>query len=141
MINDQLRAIIDRAFDRERIGPEDARELQPGVFEHRVSCREEVEVPAALDRAIPLAIRHGRRRATYCIASVVEFVVWTSRPTGYVDNETARWLVTALMPRGRASVNAHRTALEIVREAEQVDQELLPLLLMPRENARSIPTR
>ena len=70
------------------------------------------------------------RRASFdSLASVVEFVVWTSRPTGYVDNETARWLVTALMSMDRATVNAHRAALEIVREAQQVGEELLPLLL------------
>ncbi|MDF2974368.1 MAG: hypothetical protein K0R61_4818 [Microvirga sp.] len=64
--------------------------------------------------------------------------MWTSRPTGYVDNETARWLVTALMPTDRGTLNAHRAALELVREAQQVDEELLPLLL-PREIAPSVP--
>jgi hypothetical protein len=122
MINDQLRVIIDRAFDRERIGPEDVRELQREVFEHGLTCREEVEVLAALDRAIPLA---DPSWAKFFMASVVEFAVWTSRPTGYVDNDTAGWLVTALMPMGRASVNAYRAALEILREAEHVDEELL----------------
>ena len=36
-------------------------------------------------------------------------------------------------------MNAHRAALEIVREAQQVDEELLPLLLTPREIAPSVP--
>jgi hypothetical protein len=129
MTNNQLRAVIDRAFDRERISCEDVRELQREVFEHGLTCREEVNWLAALDRAIPSA---DPLWAKFFIASVVEFVVWTSRPTGYVDNETARWLVTALMSMDRATVNAHRAALEIVREAQQVGEELLPLLLLPR---------
>src|SRR4051794_40253660 len=132
MTNNQLRAVIDRAFDRERISCEDVRELQREVFE-RLTCREEVNWLAALDRAIPSA---DPLWAKFFIASVVEFVVWTSRPTGYVDNETARWLVTALMSMDRATVNAHRAALEIVREAQQVGEELLPLLL-PRARATS----
>jgi hypothetical protein len=136
MINDQLRAVIDRALDRERISAEDVRELQREVFEHGLTCREEVNVLAALDRAVPTA---DPLWAKFFVASLVEFVVWTSRPTGYVDNETARWLVTALMSMDRATVNAHRAALEIVREAQQVDEELLPLLLMPREIAPSVP--
>ena len=41
MINDQLRAVIDRALDRERISAEDVRELQREVFEHGLTCREE----------------------------------------------------------------------------------------------------
>ena len=130
MSNDQLRAIIDRAFARERISAEDVRELQREVFEHGLSSREEVNVLAALDRSIPTA---DPLWAKFFITSLVEFVVWTSRPTGYVDKETARWLVTALMPMHRGTVNAHRAALEIVREAQQVDEEILPLLLMPRE--------
>ena len=136
MINDQLRAIIDRALDRERISVEDVRELQREVFEHGLTCREEVNVLAALDRAVPTA---DPLWAKFFVASLVEFVVWTSRPTGYVDNETARWLVTALMPMDRATVNAQRAALEIIREAQQVDEELLPLLLIRREIAASVP--
>ena len=55
MINDQLRAVIDRALDRERISVEDVRELQREVFEHGLTCREEANVLAALDRAVPTA--------------------------------------------------------------------------------------
>jgi hypothetical protein len=136
MINDQLRAVIDRALDRERISAEDVRELQREVFEHGLTCREEVNVLAALDRAVPTA---DPLWAKFFVASLVEFVVWTSRPTGYVDKETTRWLVTALMPMDRATVNAQRAALELAREARQVDEELLPLLLTPREIAPSVP--
>jgi hypothetical protein len=79
MINDQLRAVIDRALDRERISAEDVRELQREVFKHGLTCREEVNVLAALDRAVPTA---DPLWAKFFVASLVEFVVWTSRPTG-----------------------------------------------------------
>jgi hypothetical protein len=101
----------------------------PEVFEHGLTCREEVNVLAALDRAVRTADPLWTKFFT---ASLVEFVVWTSRPTGCVDNETARWLVTALMPMYRGTLNAHRAALELVRDAQQVDEELLPLLLPPK---------
>jgi hypothetical protein len=42
------------------------------------------------------------------------------------------------MPMDRGTLNAHRAALELVRDAQQVDEELLPLLL-PREIAPSVP--
>ena len=136
MINDQLRAVIDPALDRERISAEDVREFQREVFEHGLTCREEVNVLAALDRAVPTA---DPLWAKFFITSLVEFVVWTSRPTGYVDAETARWLVTTLMPMDRATLNAHRAALELVREAQQVVEELLPLLLIASPNRPSVP--
>jgi hypothetical protein len=63
----------------------------PEVFAHGLTCREEVNVLAALDRAVPTA---DPLWAKFFITSLVEFVVWTTRPTGYVDS--ARWLVTAL---------------------------------------------
>jgi hypothetical protein len=43
------------------------------------------------------------------------------------------------LPMDRATANAHRAALEILREAQHVDEELLPLLLTPREIAPSVP--
>src|SRR4051794_21688493 len=135
MTNNQLRAVFDRAFDRERISCDDVRELQREVFECGLTCREEVNLLAALDRAIPSA---DPLWAKFFITSLVEFVVWTSRPTGYVDNETALWLVTALMSMDRATVNAHGVALEIVREAQQVSEELLPLLLPRVERDRHV---
>src|SRR3954464_4582454 len=132
MNNNQLRAVIDRALDRERISSDDVRELEREVFEDGLTCREEVNLLATLDRAIPSA---DPLWAKFFIASLVEFVVWTSRPTGYVDNETGRWLVTTLMPMDRATVNAHRAVLEIVREAQDVGEELLPLLPRPAADA------
>jgi hypothetical protein len=87
-------------------------------------------------RASPAA---DPRWAEFFITSLVDFVVWTSRPTGYVDKEAAGCVVTALRPMGQATANAQRAALEIVREAQQVDEALLPLLLMPREIAPTVP--
>jgi hypothetical protein len=121
MVNRQLHGIIDRAFERDRISAEDVRKLQREVFEHGMTCREEVNLLAALDRDIPSA---DPSWAKFFITSLVEFVVWTSRPTGSVDEETARWLVAALAPMGRATVNAQRAAFEIVKEAQQVDEAL-----------------
>ena len=137
MINGQLRAIVDRVFDCKRIGARDVRELQHEVFEHGLTCRQEVEVLAALDRAIPSA---DPLWAAFFIASVVEFAVWTLRPTGY-DGDTARWLVHALAPYGEPTANARRAAQQIMREAQQVHEALLPLLLVAREVRPSVAPR
>ncbi len=136
MSNDRFRAIVDRVFDNECISAEDVRELQRDVFEHGLTSWGDVHALAALDRANPTA---DPLWAEFFIRSLVEFVVWTSRPTGCVDKEAAGWLVAALRPMEQATANAHRAALEIVREAQQVDEALLPLLLMPRKIAPTVP--
>ncbi|MDF2974071.1 MAG: hypothetical protein K0R61_4521 [Microvirga sp.] len=123
-------------FDNERISAEDVRELQRDVFEHGLTSWGDVHALAALDRASPTA---DPLWPEFFITSLVEFVVWTSRPTGYVDKEAAGCVVAALRPMGQATANAQRAALEIVREAQQVDEALLPLLLMPREIAPTVP--
>jgi hypothetical protein len=59
------------------------------------------------------------------VRAVVDFAVWGARPTGYVDQDTARWLVATLSCGEGPSAAASRIAFEIVKEAEQVDEALL----------------
>jgi hypothetical protein len=122
MVNRYLIAIASRVSHHNCISAEDVNELQRKVFMHGLICRNDVERLAALDRHVSTA---DPLWAKFFVRSVVEFVVWTSRPTGYVNQETARWLVSVLMPGGIATVNANRVVLEIVREAQQVDAALL----------------
>jgi len=131
MINHYLNAITSRVSHYILIGAEYVKELQRKVFMHGLNCRNDVELLAALDRHVSTA---DPQWAKFFVRSVVEFVVWTSRPTGYVNQETARWLVSVLMPGGIATVNANRVVLEIVREAQQVDEALLR---MPRNATRA----
>ena len=96
MINDQLRAIIDRALDRERISVEDVRELQREVFVHGLTCREEVNVLAALDRAVPTAIRYGPSSSSRAWSSLLpgpfgRQVTWTTKPHAGSSRCLCRW--------------------------------------------------
>src|SRR3954452_22167439 len=133
MINNHCKAIISRALKRKRISTDDVRELQREVFQHGLLGRDDVAVLAGLDRRVATA---DELWAKFFVTSVVEFVVWTSRPTGYVDQETAQWLLSVIMPGGIATVNAHRVVLGIIREAQQVDGAIL---VVPRETASRVP--
>ena len=53
----------------------------------------------------------------FLIATLVEFVVWADRPTGIVDEDTARWLAAALA--GDGAVPPTRTARLIAREVAE----------------------
>ena len=78
--------------------------------------RDQVEALIAMDGA-------GRRAdpawAAYLTSTVVDFVVWGSRPTGYVDPDAAQWLETLLC--SNPSKAARQILREVLREAHAVD--------------------
>lgn len=100
--------------------------LQREVLSDGLSTREEADVLIALDRA---ATEADPAWAAYLVTAVVDFVVWGSRPTGYVDQDTARWLVTSLSCGQGPTRTACRIAFEAVKEAEQVDETLLTFVM------------
>src|SRR3954447_23675608 len=93
MIKGSLHALTDRVLENKRVGEDDVLLLQRSLLEDGLASREEADVLIALDRAVESA--HPAWSA-YLVGAVVEFVVWTSRPTGVVDADTARWLVASL---------------------------------------------
>ncbi|HEX2726250.1 MAG TPA: hypothetical protein VHN20_10555 [Beijerinckiaceae bacterium] len=132
MIDHSLAAFVARVGKRERICAEDVHELQRSILPEGLASREEADVLIALDRAVA---DQDPAWADFLVAEVVAFAVWTSRPTGYVDADTARWLSASLGCGTGPSETARRIAFEVVREAELVDEALLVFVLRSPQRA------
>jgi hypothetical protein len=126
MIKNSLRTFVDTVLDNKAITSDDVCRLRREVLADGILCREEADVLIALDRAVPQA---GQDFRDFVVASVVDFAVWTSRPTGYVDRDTARWLATSLSCGSGPTPTALRIGFEVVKEAQQVDEALLAFVL------------
>ncbi|HEX8662470.1 MAG TPA: hypothetical protein VF744_00400 [Beijerinckiaceae bacterium] len=126
MIKNSLRAFVNRALEHKHISTDDVKELRRDTLRDGLVSREEADALIALDR---VAVPADGSWAEFLVGSIVEFAVWTSRPTGTIDRETARWLVTTLSGRGGPTATAARIAFEIVREAETVDETLLAFVM------------
>ena len=126
MIAKSLRALEARVIATKRIGSEDVRELCSDALADGLTSRAEADLLIGFDR---LAVEKDPAWAEFLVHALVDFVVWTSRPTGYVDAEAAGWLTASLGGNGGASATAMRIAFEIVCEAERVDEILLAFAL------------
>lgn len=126
MIKISLHAFVERVIEDKAITKSDVDMLAREVLEHGLSSREEADVLIALDRAVA---RKDASWADYLVATVVEFAVWTARPTGYVEQDAARWLTTSLSCGGGPTETAVRIAFEVVKEAQQVDETLLAFVM------------
>jgi hypothetical protein len=132
MSDRSLRAFVAHATDAGRIGSEDVQDLQRNVLPDGVMSREDADLLIALDRSVS---DKDPAWAEFLIEAVVAFTVWTTRPTGYVDAETARWLTDSLDGGAGATETAKRIAFEVVREAELVDEALLIFVLRAPQHA------
>lgn len=126
MIRSSLEIFVRSVMDAGEITLSDVRHLQRDVLPDGVECRDEADVLIALDRAV--AAKHGTWSA-FMIQAVVDYVVWTSRPTGYVDHEMATWLVASLSAGQGPSLVAQAIAFEVVREAERSDATLVAFVM------------
>ena len=133
MIKGSLREFADRVLESKRIGEDDVRSLQRNILSDGIVSREVADVLIALDRAIEAA---HPAWAAYLTGMIVEFVVWTSRPTGFVDADTARWLVASLGRGDGPTETAKRIAFEVVREAERADEILLAFAMRAAQGRR-----
>lgn len=122
MIKNSLHAFVDNVLENQKLSTDDVNQLQRIVLCDGVTTREEADVLVALDRAIPAS---DPAWVAFMVASIVDFVVWTSRPTGYVSHDDASWLVATLSCGNGPTRNARRIAFEVIREAQQVDEVLL----------------
>jgi hypothetical protein len=126
MVGSRLMQFAERVMDARAISPDDVRSLKREVLPDGIATREEADILIALERVI--AARCADFDA-YMIVEVVNFVVWTSRPTGNVDADKARWLIASLRAGVGPTDLALRIAFETVREAEQVDQSLTAFVM------------
>jgi len=120
MTNDCLSAYADKIFQKDRISFGDVQRLQRTILPIGVASREEAELLIELDRRVETSDDTWGR---CLVAMIVEFVVWSERPTGVVDEDTARWLSATLA--GSASSTARRIAREIVEEAQAFENDAL----------------
>jgi hypothetical protein len=94
------------------------RRLQRKILPDGVMSREEAELLIALDRS---ATKADPSWTEYLVATIVDFVVWVERPTGFVDDDTALWLAEALSAGGALTRTARLIAREIAREVQGGD--------------------
>lgn len=126
MIRASLENFISAVMSEGEITLPDMRRLQRDILPDGVESRDEADLLIALDRALPQ--KHCTWSA-FVIQAVVDFVVWTSRPTGYVDQDTAGWLVASLSAGTGPSPVAQAIAFDVVREAERADTALLAFVM------------
>ena len=126
MIKVSLHSFVDRVMEQRVISGDDVKALQRDIFSDGIVSREEADVLIALDRAVAKA---DPTFADFLVRAVVDFAVWAARPTGYVDQDGARWLTQSLSCGAGPTETAARIAFEIVREAQQVDELLVAFAL------------
>lgn len=126
MIKVALHSFVDRVMEQRVISGDDIKALQRDIFSDGIVSREEADVLIALDRAVTKA---DPAFADFLVAAVVDFAVWGARPTGYVDQDGARWLTQSLSCGAGPTETAARIAFEIVKEAQQVDELLVAYAL------------
>ena len=124
MERSDLSEFVQQVISRGRITYGDIKRLQRKVLPDGVMTREEAEALLILDRTVE---RMDPTWAAYLSDTIVDFVVWGCRPTGYVDQETARWLETLL--RVNQTKAARQILGEVLHEAEGVDQVLRDSML------------
>jgi hypothetical protein len=115
---------VQQVISRGRITYGDIKRLQRKVLPDGVMTREEAEALLIIDRTVE---RMDPAWVAYLSGTIMDFVVWGSRPTGYVDQETARWLETLL--RVNQTKAARQILGEVLHEAEGVDQVLRDSIL------------
>ncbi|GGK22852.1 hypothetical protein [Salinarimonas ramus] len=130
MIDQALREFADNVCENKVMTLEDVARLREFALETGISTREEADVLIALDRAVKRPDEAAAQAWSELFASLlVDFVVWGARPTGFVDQSLARWLVTAVNACGGPTENARRAVAQMVREAQRVDETLLVFVM------------
>lgn len=133
MISQALRAFAAKIVTKNAIDAEDLRFLREAILPFGVTTREDADTLIALERA--LGPSSPPAFADYLLAEIVDFSVWGSRPTGYIDADTARWLVESLSCGTGPSALAVRIAFEVVREAQSSDEKLVAFVLKAASSA------
>lgn len=122
MITNQLREVVESILEKGRIDDIDVNRVARDVLDGKVLSHDVIDVLIALDRAISVP---NANWAEFLVSTVVDYVVWTSRPTGIVTRDLAQWLVATLAVGEGPTANARRIAFEVVREAERCDEMLI----------------
>ncbi len=122
MICSELRDFVDHVMEQREICDADVNKLARDILPDGAGSQDVIDVLVALDRAMATP---NANWSAFLVATVVDFVVWTSRPTGVVNRDLAQWLMASLTVGEGPTSNAMRIAFEVVREAERCDEELI----------------
>jgi hypothetical protein len=134
MINPSLFEFADRLRAKNRITFADVQRLRRDVLPDGVASREDAELLMALDRDVSRSNCEWER---WLVAVVVDFVVWTERPTGVVHEDTAFWLAATLNGEGADTTKTGRLiAREVVQEAAAFENEALGALASAASNRK-----
>jgi hypothetical protein len=134
MVDHTFHDFVEHVISAKIITADDVRLLKRDLLPHGITTREEADILISLDRAIAASCPDW---AEYLIASVVDFVVWSSRPTARIDHEKSRWLLASLRAGIGPTENAVRIAYECVREADFIDESMSVFLMnASRERSR-----
>ncbi len=117
---ERLNGMVAEIEHRGRIGFGDVRRLERDILPNGVTCRAEAEVLIRLDRA---ASRADRAWNEWFVAVMVDYVVWSERPTAIVNEDAALWLSAAL-EEPVPTRNGGRLVRAIVSQAERVHERL-----------------
>ncbi len=122
MIGNDLRDFVERILESHQICDEDVQNLARTILPHGAISHEVIDVLVALDRAVSTP---NANWAEFLVATTVDYVVWTSRPTGIINRDLAQWLMTTLSIGEGPTETAMRIAFEVVREADRCDETLI----------------
>ena len=123
MIKASLTEFVRKAMSKGRISFGDVQRLQRDILPDGLASRENAELLFDLDRGVSKADPSWRG---WLVFTTVDFVVWAERPTGIVDEATARWLAIALTGGGTALTRTARLiAREIAEEAHAFEGDAL----------------
>ncbi len=140
MISSDLREFVELLLEKRSIDDGDVRKLTRELLPDGAQSHDVIDMLVALDRALKPA---NANWAEFLVATAVDYVVWSCRPTGHVGRELATWLISTLSVGEGPTPNAMRIAFEVVREAERSDEALIafamkrPGLGLPRDLSRS----
>lgn len=112
---------------KNRISFGDVRRLSRNILPDGIRSREDVELLINLDRD---AARSDPAWEPWLVATIVDYVVWTERPTGVVTEETAYWLAATLAANEERPPTkiGRRIAREVAQEAQAFENLALAAL-------------
>jgi len=131
MLKSNLSQFVDQVNDAKHIAADDVKVLLRSALEDGLNSREDAETLLALDRTFA----SDESWADALVPLMVDYIVWSARPTGAVTAEKARWLAAAL-ELGGPTDTAMRIAYAVVEEAETTDEALVDFIMRGRQTAK-----
>lgn len=126
MIRVSLAEFVAKVMSKGRISFGDVQRLRRDILADGIASRDDAELLFDLDRGMT---RVDAAWSGWLVSTTVDFVVWAERPTGIVDEDTARWLAAVLTGGAVApSKTARLIAGEVAEEAQAFENDALAAL-------------